>query len=356
MSGIFQDRRKSMIALGALAVVLALLPFVVGAFGQAWVRILNFTLIYVMLALGLNVVVGVAGLLDLGYVAFYAVGAYTWSLLASTQFNLHYPFWILLPLGAFLAAVAGLLLGAPVLKLRGDYLAIVTLGFGEIVRILMNNFDKVSLPWSDTVYNITNGPRGITGIDGMSFFGFKVRAGTELFGLQISGLQIYYFVFLFFAILSVIGVWRLQHSRLGRAWQALREDEIAAKAMGINVRNIKLAAFAFGALTGGVAGGLFAAMQGFVSPESFGLLESVMVLAMVVLGGMGHIPGVILGAVLLSALPEVIRYGADENVQRSVFGFVLIAPEVLRNLIFSLAMILIMLFKPAGLWPSPERK
>jgi branched-chain amino acid transport system permease protein len=151
-------------------------------------------------------------------------------------------------------------------------------------------------------------------------------------------------------------VYNLQHSRLGRAWQALREDEIAAKAMGINVRNVKLAAFAFGALTGGLAGGLFAAMQGFVSPESFGLLESVMILAMVVLGGMGHIPGVILGAVLLAAMPEVIRYAADENIQQKVFGTVLIAPEVLRNLIFSLAMILIMLYRPKGLWPSPDRK
>jgi branched-chain amino acid transport system permease protein len=356
MSNLMQDRKKQVAAFIALGIFLLVLPFLAGMLGQAWVRILNVTLLYVMLALGLNVVVGVAGLLDLGYVAFYAVGAYTWSLLASEHFNLHYPFWVLLPLGAFLAALAGLMLGAPVLKLRGDYLAIVTLGFGEIVRILMNNLDKVSPPWSDEVYNITNGPRGITGIDGLNFFGFKVRAGLEVFGHQVTGLQLYYFVFLAFAILSVIGVYRLQHSRLGRAWQALREDEIAAKAMGINVRNIKLAAFAFGALTGGLAGGLFAAMQGFVSPESFGLLESVMVLAMVVLGGMGHIPGVILGAVLLAAMPEVIRYAADENVQQKIFGFVVIAPEVLRNLIFSLAMILIMLFKPQGLWPSPDKK
>lgn len=356
MSNLVQDKKKQLIMLAVLGVFLVILPFAAGAIGQAWVRILNVTLLYVMLALGLNVVVGVAGLLDLGYVAFYAVGAYTWSLLASPHFNIHLPFWILLPLGAFLAALAGLLLGTPVLKLRGDYLAIVTLGFGEIVRILMNNFDKVGLPWSDETYNITNGPRGLTGIDPLTFFGFKLNAGMNLFGLQISGLQLYYFVFLALTVLSVIGVSRLQHSRLGRAWQALREDEIAAKAMGINTRNIKLAAFAFGALTGGLAGGLFASMQGFVSPESFGLLESVMILAMVVLGGMGHIPGVILGAVLLSAMPEVIRYVADENKQEAVFGMVLVAPEVLRNLIFSLAMILIMLLKPAGLWPSPEKK
>ena len=356
MANLMQDKKKQILALVALGIFLLVLPFLAGMLGQAWVRILNVTLLYVMLALGLNVVVGVAGLLDLGYVAFYAVGAYTWSLLASQHFDLHLPFYVLLPLGAFLAALAGLMLGAPVLKLRGDYLAIVTLGFGEIVRILMNNWDKVSPPWSDEVYNITNGPRGVTGIDGLNFFGFKLKQGIEIFGLPITGLQLYYFVFLALAILSVIGVYRLQHSRLGRAWQALREDEIAAKAMGINVRNIKLAAFAFGALTGGLAGGLFAAMQGFVSPESFGLLESVMILAMVVLGGMGHIPGVILGAVLLSAMPEVIRYAADENIQHKLFGFVVIAPEVLRNLIFSLAMILIMLYKPQGLWPSPDKK
>jgi branched-chain amino acid transport system permease protein len=356
MAKLLENKRNQIVAMVALGVFVLILPFLAGMLGQAWVRILNVTLLYVMLALGLNVVVGVAGLLDLGYVAFYAVGAYTWSLLASAHFNLHYPFWVLLPLGAFLAALAGLMLGAPVLKLRGDYLAIVTLGFGEIVRILMNNFDKVGLPWSDKTYNLTNGPRGITGIDGLNFFGVNLQKGLDVFGFHVTGLQVYYFVFLGFAILSVIGVYRLQHSRLGRAWQALREDEIAAKAMGINTRNIKLAAFGFGALTGGLAGGLFASMQGFVSPESFGLLESIMILAMVVLGGMGHIPGVILGAVLLSAMPEVIRYAADENVQQKIFGIVVIAPEVLRNLIFSLALILIMLYKPQGLWPSPEKK
>ncbi len=356
MSTWIQNKRNQMIAIVALGVLLLVLPFLAGMIGQAWVRILNITLLYVMLALGLNVVVGVAGLLDLGYVAFYAVGAYVWALLASQHFDLHYPWWVLLPLGAFLAALAGLMLGAPVLKLRGDYLAIVTLGFGEIIRILMNNLDKISLPGSDEVYNLTNGPRGVTGIDGLNFFGLNLQKGVEIFGLQLTGLQLYYFVFLALTICSVWMVYNLQHSRLGRAWQALREDEIAAKAMGINVRNVKLAAFAFGALTGGLAGGLFASMQGFVSPESFGLLESVMILAMVVLGGMGHIPGVILGAVLLAAMPEVIRYIADENIQQKVFGVVLIAPEVLRNLIFSLAMILIMLYMPKGLWPSPDRK
>lgn len=357
MSNLLKTKKYQLGWILGLGVLLLALPFLANAIGPAWVRTLNFALLYVMLALGLNVVVGVAGLLDLGYIAFYAVGAYTWALLASPHLGIHLPFWVLLPLGAFLAALAGLLLGTPVLKLRGDYLAIVTLGFGEIVRILMNNLDKVSLPGSDTVYNITNGPRGITAVDGMNIFGFKFASGLDVFGLfKLNELQLYYFLFLIATIGSVIVVSRLQHSRLGRAWQALREDEIAAKAMGINTRNVKLAAFAFGAVTGGLSGGLYASMMGFISPESFGLLESVMVLAMVVLGGMGHIPGIIMGAVILSALPEVIRYTADERVQEQVFGFVLIAPEVLRNLIFSLAMILVMLYKPAGLWPSPDRK
>lgn len=347
---------KNLAAILLIGVVLAVLPFVVGSqFGNAWVRTLDFALLYVMLALGLNIVVGYAGLLDLGYIAFYAVGAYFFALLNSPHlaavlpaWALHLPIWVVLPLGALLACLFGVILGAPTLKLRGDYLAIVTLGFGEIIRLFLNNLDSP--------VNITNGPKGISMIDPVTLFGHPLSRSINLFGIDIPGLYLYYYFFLALALLIMLVSVRLQDSRIGRAWVAIREDEIAAAAMGINTRNIKLAAFAFGALTGGLAGGLFAAMQGFVSPESFGLLESVMILAMVVLGGMGHIPGVILGAVLLAAMPEVIRYAADERVQHNVFGTVLIAPEVLRNLIFSLAMILIMLFKPAGLWPSPEKK
>lgn len=330
-----------------IAALLIALPFVAALGGQAWVRIVNFAILYIFLALGLNIVVGYAGLLDLGYVAFYAVGAYTYALLASPHFGLHWPFWVILPIGAAVACVFGVLLGSPTLKLRGDYLAIVTLGFGEIVRIFMNNLNAP--------INITNGPQGITLIDPVKIGDFSFAGTTQIFGISLSGPQKYYFLLVALAIFVIIINLRLQNSRIGRAWQAIREDEIAAKAVGINTRNLKLLAFAMGASFGGVAGGVFSAMQGFVSPESFSLIESIMILAMVVLGGMGHIPGVILGAVLLSILPEVLRYGVGP-LQMALFGKMLIDPESLRMLIFGLALVLVMRFKPAGLWPSPERK
>jgi branched-chain amino acid transport system permease protein len=330
-----------------MAAVLIALPFVSAIGGQAWVRILDFAILYVFLALGLNIVVGLAGLLDLGYVAFYAVGAYTWALLASPHFGLHLPFWVILPVGALVACLFGVLLGSPTLKLRGDYLAIVTLGFGEIVRIFMNNLDAP--------INVTNGPQGIMLIDPVVIGSFKFSGTTQIFGFALSGPQKYYFLLLVLAIFVVIVNRRLHNSRIGRAWQAIREDEIAAKAVGINTRNLKLLAFAIGASFGGIAGGVFAAMQGFVSPESFSLNESIMILAMVVLGGMGHIPGVILGAVLLSILPEVLRYGVGP-AQTALFGKMLVDPESLRLLVFGLALVLVMRFKPAGLWPAPERQ
>ncbi len=338
---------RSAFGITLITVALLGLPFVAAMGGQAWVRILDFAILYVFLALGLNIVVGFAGLLDLGYIAFYAVGAYTWALLASPHFGLHLPIWAILPIGAGLACIAGVLLGSPTLKLRGDYLAIVTLGFGEIVRIFMNNLNAP--------INITNGPQGITLIDPVAIGGLKFSGNTQLFGLTLSGPMKYYYLLVALAILVIIINLRLQHSRIGRAWQAIREDEIAAKAVGINTRNIKLLAFAMGASFGGIAGGVFAAMQGFVSPESFSLMESIMILAMVVLGGMGHIPGVILGAVLLSILPEVLRYGVGP-AQMALFGKMLVDPESLRMLVFGLALVLVMRFKPGGLWPSPERK
>ena len=338
---------RSAFGIALITIALLGLPFVAAMGGQAWVRILDFAILYVFLALGLNIVVGFAGLLDLGYIAFYAVGAYTWALLASPHFGLHLPIWAILPIGAGLACIAGVLLGSPTLKLRGDYLAIVTLGFGEIVRIFMNNLNAP--------INITNGPQGITLIDPVTIGGLKFSGNTQLFGLTLSGPMKYYYLLVALAILVIIINLRLQHSRIGRAWQAIREDEIAAKAVGINTRNIKLLAFAMGASFGGIAGGVFAAMQGFVSPESFSLMESIMILARVVLGGMGHIPGVILGAVLLSILPEVLRYGVGP-AQMALFGKMLVDPESLRMLVFGLALVLVMRFKPAGLWPSPERK
>lgn len=364
----------------ALAVFLIAFPFVASNFGNSWVRIMDFALLYIMLALGLNIVVGFAGLLDLGYIAFYAIGAYLAGLLASPQFavalesfvsqypavgeslvalfgpeivanGIHLPIWVIVPVAAILAAIFGALLGAPTLKLRGDYLAIVTLGFGEIIRIFMNNLNGP--------VNITNGPQGINMIDPVRVFGTSLsgEAGSQatvyIGSYAMPSVNAYYFLFLFLCALIVFVSIRLQHSRLGRAWVAIREDEVAAKAMGINTRNVKLLAFAIGASFGGIAGAMFASFQGFVSPESFSLTESIAVLAMVVLGGMGHIPGVVLGGLILAALPEVLRH-VVEPVQLTLFGKVLIEAEILRQLLYGLAMVLIMLNRPAGLWPSPR--
>ena len=338
---------RSALGLALIALALLALPFVVASGGQAWVRILNFAILYVFLALGLNIVVGFAGLLDLGYVAFYAVGAYVYALLASPHFGLHWPLWAILPICAGTACLFGMLLGAPTLKLRGDYLAIVTLGFGEIIRIFLNNLDAP--------VNVTNGALGVNLIDPVKFGDFSFAGRSEFFGLVISGPQKYYYLLLALAIVVILINLRLQNSRIGRAWQAIREDEIAAKAIGINTRNVKLLAFAMGASFGGIAGGIFAAMQGFISPESFSLTESIMILAMVVLGGMGHIPGVILGALLLAILPEALRY-AVVPVQQAIFGHVVVDPESLRMLVFGLALVLVMRLRPAGIWPSPERR
>lgn len=339
---------KVWLAYAGVALALILAPFIMGAgFGNSWVRILDFVLLYSMLALGLNIVVGYAGLLDLGYIAFYAVGAYLFAIFASPHFDWHVSAWIILPMGATLACIAGATLGAPTLRLRGDYLAIVTLGFGEIVRLFMNNLDRP--------VNITNGPQGINLIDGISIFGYRLESGFTLFGTRYSGDYAYYFLFLVLALLAIFICMRLENSRIGRAWVAIREDEIAAQAMGINTRNVKLLAFAMGASFGGVAGGLFASFQGFVSPESFTLMESVMVVCMVVLGGMGHIPGVILGAVLLTITPEFLR-DIINPLQRNLFGHMVVDPENLRMLLFGLALIVVMLFRPAGLWPSRRRR
>ena len=372
--------RRTYTSLALLGGVLLAFPFIAANFGNSWVRIMDFALLYIMLALGLNIVVGFAGLLDLGYIAFYALGAYMTALLASPQFavvlesfvnnypavgnallwifgpeiakdGIHLSVWLIVPLGAALAGMFGALLGAPTLKLRGDYLAIVTLGFGEIIRIFMNNLNAP--------VNITNGPQGINLIDPIRIFGVSLagepgsRATVMLGSFSMPSVNAYYFLFLLLCIGIVFVTVRLQDSRLGRAFVAIREDEIAAKAMGINTRNIKLLAFAMGASFGGVAGSMFAAFQGFVSPESFSLTESIAVLAMVVLGGMGHIPGVILGGVILAALPEILRHTV-EPVQQAIFGKILVDAEVLRQLLYGLAMVVIMLKRPAGLWPAPR--
>ena len=343
-------RTPTKVWLGAFAIgaVLLALPFVLGATaGQGWIRILNFALLYVMLALGLNIVVGFAGLLDLGYIAFYAVGAYTWALLASPHFDLHLPFWLVLPIGVALAAMAGIALGFPVLKLRGDYLAIVTLGFGEIIRIFMNNLDAP--------VNITNGPQGINRIDTVKIGDWALGKPETILDFRITGPEKYYYLLMVIVIAIIFICIRLQNSRVGRAWEAVREDEVAAKAMGINTRNIKLMAFGMGASFGGVAGCLFASMQGFVSPESFGLSESIAILCMVVLGGMGHVPGVVAGALLLSIFPEVLR-NVVVPIQQTLFGDVIVDPDAIRMLLFGIGLVAVMIFRPEGLWPSKVRK
>ena len=349
-------QKNKLIAFVLCGIALLVLPLILQQFGNAWVRIVNIALLYTMLALGLNIVVGYAGLLDLGYVAFFAVGAYLYGLLASPHLTdnfaaiaamfpggLHLSVWLALPLALLLAAIAGVLLGIPVLKLRGDYLAIVTLGFGEIIRIFLNNLDHP--------FNITNGPKGINQIDSVRVFGLNLGKPLSIGGFEVASVSLYYYLFLVLVLVTVFVCQRLQDSRVGRAWMAVREDEIAAKAMGLNVRNLKLLAFGMGASFGGVSGAMFAAFQGFVSPESFSLMESVMIVAMVVLGGLGHLPGVVLGALLLSALPEVLRYVAGP-LQQMTDGR--LDAAILRQLFIALAMIVIMLMRPRGLWPSPE--
>ncbi len=338
--------RSPLFGMLLLTAGLLLAPFLVQAgLGVYWVRILDLALLYMMLALGLNIVVGYAGLLDLGYIAFYAVGAYLYALLASPQFGLHLPFWITLPTGALLAALFGVVLGAPTLRLRGDYLAIVTLGFGEIIRIFVNNLDRP--------INVTNGPQGINLIDPITLGNLSLARPQAVIPGSNSALA-YYYLFLVLTLLVMFICIRLQDSRIGRAWAAIREDETAAATMGINTRNLKLLAFAMGASFGGLAGGLFASYQGFISPESFNLLESIMILCMIVLGGMGSIPGVILGALLLTVLPEALRYVGD--LQRALFNKVIVDPADLRMLLFGFALVLMMIFRPAGLWPSRLRK
>lgn len=278
-------------------------------------------LLYICLGLGLNVVVGLAGMLDLGYIAFYGVGAYTYAIL-NTTYGLG--FWVCLPLAAFTACIAGCIVGYPTLRMRGDYLAIVTLGFGEIIRIILNN-------WMD----LTNGPNGILGIKPIGIFLPVFENGFTFEHFWMKKLQLFYYFALGLAIVAAICVYRLSFSRVGRAWESIREDETAAELMGVNTFIYKLLAYAMGAIFAGLAGAFFAARMRFVSPESFTFLESAMVLCMVVLGGMGSIPGIILGVAALIALPEVFREF-----------------ESYRMLVFGATMVIMMLFRPAGLIPA----
>lgn len=336
-----------------LAAILLLLPLVLQSLGHHWVRVADTSLLYVMLALGLNVVVGYAGLLDLGYVAFYALGAYLFALLTSPHLTdhfawiaalfpngLHTPWWVTIPL----AAILGMLLGAPTLRLRGDYLAVVTLGFGEIVRLLVINLGHP--------VNITHGAQGLGLIDPVRILGVDLGQPLVVAGHEVASVTLYYYLFLTLVLITIVICQRLQDSRIGRAWMAIRDDETAARSMGINTRNLKLLAFGVGASFGGITGAMFAAFQGFVSPEAFSLNESVLIVAMVVFGGMGHIPGVVLGAVLLAALPEMLRYVVGP-LQAATNGQ--LDAGVVRPLLIALAMIVTMLWRSSGLWPTPDK-
>jgi branched-chain amino acid transport system permease protein len=317
----------------ALAAPLGLSPYVR--------QVLFLALLYSLLALGLNVVVGFAGLLDLGYVAFFAMGAYSYAIPTAGRFaralvfgggaaippppTWHDWMWGLIPLGLVVAMVTGVVLGAPTLRLRGDYLAIVTLGFGEIVRIVARNVDTLTL-----------GPQGITSIPHPAI---HVAAFRYDFGVDPLG---YYYLLLGLSLVMVAMIVRLNHSRIGRAWAAIREDEVAAVAMGVPVVRMKLWAFAIGASTAGVAGVVYSMQNSFISPENFDLLTSFLVLAIVVLGGMGSIPGAFVGAVVVVLAPEALR-----NLPAGA--------EQYRYLLFGMVLVLVMIFRPQGIVPSRRR-
>ncbi len=323
----FLDNKGTQIALGAIifSLIFPLMPFA----DRYWMDIAIMMLTYIMLGWGLNIVIGLAGLLDLGYVAFYAVGAYSYALFA---IHFGWSFWICLPLAGIFAGLFGILLGFPVLRLRGDYLAIVTLAFGEMIRILLLNW-----------YELTKGPDGLTGIPRPSFFGLPFKRypdeGVEtfhtFFGLEYSPMQriiFLYYLILFLALITNLFTIKIRKLPVGRAWEALREDEIACKSLGVNPRNTKLTAFAVGAMFGGFAGSFFATRQAFISPESFTFIESAIIVAIVVLGGMGSQTGVVLSTVFLIGLIEVFR------------DF-----ESYRMIAFGGAMVLIMIFRPRGI-------
>ena len=323
----FLDTKGTQIALSAIifSLVFPFLPFT----DRYLMDIAIMMLTYIMLGWGLNIVIGLAGLLDLGYVAFYAVGAYSYALFA---IHFGWSFWICLPIAGIFAAMFGVVLGFPVLRLRGDYLAIVTLAFGEMIRILLLNW-----------YQLTKGPDGLTGIPRPSFFGLPFKSFPEegeqtfhtFFGLEYSPMQriiFLYYLILVLALITNLFTLKIRRLPIGRAWEALREDEIACKSLGVNPRNTKLTAFAIGAMFGGFAGSFFATRQAFISPESFTFIESAIIVAIVVLGGMGSQTGVVLATVFLIGLIEVFR------------DF-----ESYRMIAFGGAMVLIMIFRPRGI-------
>ncbi|EOS57042.1 branched-chain amino acid ABC transporter permease [Paenibacillus barengoltzii] len=334
--------------------LLVVIPFATsgGPAHQSYMEVATQCGIYIAMALGLNIVVGFAGLLDLGFVAFFAVGAYTYAIFATPQANEFisgqlFPlpggaFWIFIVLGGFMAALFGLLLGLPVLRVKGDYLAIVTLGFGEIIRIIFNNLDKP--------VNITNGAMGLSSIQPPSLFGLSFTFPNQ-----------FYFIVLFILAIVIFGVKRLEHSRLGRAWKAIRENEIAAQSMGIPLIRTKLTAFAIGASFSGMMGVVFAAKQTFIDPTSFTLLESITILVMVLLGGMGSVPGVILGAALvtilnLQVLTELTNWLNQLTLQGVIQLPSSISPSKMQRLIFGVILLLVAIFRPNGLIAAKNKK
>jgi branched-chain amino acid transport system permease protein len=323
--------RLKVFAIVLLAVLLLLFPLT-QAGNTFWIQVTALAGLFVLAALGLNIVVGSAGLLDLGYVAFFAIGAYTAALTGNallTNLNFHIPFLlVVLVVAPLVAAFFGVLLGAPTLRLRGDYLAIVTLGFGEIVRITLNNADP-----------ITRGPNGISSIPDPVVGGWSIGEGFSLGGVTVTGNAVYFYVELALIALTLATIYRMNDSRIGRAWVAVREDEVAAAAMGINTTVVKLLAFAAGAFFAGSAGAVNAHLITQASPASFTFSISVLILSMVVLGGLGNPPGVVLGAIILTFLPEKLREFSD-----------------IRFLVFGFALVLMMRFRPEGLLPSARRR
>jgi branched-chain amino acid transport system permease protein len=308
LSDLLIPQKNRIIILSVLATIALFMPIVMNNYAM---EVMSNVWFYVVLCLGLNIVVGYAGLLDLGYAAFFAVGAYTTGILTS-HFGVN--FWLTIPVAVCFSTCAGVIIGGPTLRLRSDYLAIVTLGFGEIVRIIARNLE------------ITGGASGLIGIEKPSIMGF-----------ELNQIQHFYYVFLILAIIACFVSYRLQHSRLGRAWQYVREDEDAAEAMGINRVGVKLYAYVIGAIFGGVAGCFFAAKMTAISPETFMFQQSVLILLGVVLGGMGKIPGVIIGAFALVLFPEVFRDLGS-----------------MRILVFAIVMLIIMLYRPEGIWPAKK--
>jgi branched-chain amino acid transport system permease protein len=339
-----------------IAIALLVMMPVIGAYNGYYLEVATQVGIFVALALGLNIVVGLAGLLDLGYVAFFAVGAYSWAIVGSPHGNVIFgggfplapwTFYLFLVVGLLVAAVTGILLGLPVLRLRGDYLAIVTLGFGEVIRVLANNLDKP--------INFTNGPKGITPIG---------RPPTP--GLDYS--EYFYFLVLFIVLVVILVNRRLEDSHIGRAWEAIREDQLAAQAMGVPLVRMKLLAFACGASFAGIMGVVFASKQVFINPESFTFLESIGVLAMVILGGMGSIPGAVLGATVVTILNLQVLKGLSlwlnelKNAGVTIFGFALadlptqFEPAKYERMIFGVILVLMMIFRPQGILPARRRQ